>query len=90
MRQPLDLKIERSDTMRRIFILVLCSVLFRFGQSQDNVLPRPTGNYFIGVTYLSFVDEGRKEIFDSTQESNREITVKAWYPSDRQSDFEPY
>ncbi len=90
MRQPLDLKIERSDTMRRIFILVLCSVLFRFGQSQDNVLPRPTGNYFIGVTYLSYVDEGRKEIFDSTQESNREITVKAWYPSDRQSDFEPY
>ena len=54
--------------MRRIFILLLCSVLFRFGQSQDNVLPRPTGEYFIAVTYLSFVDEGRKEIFDSTQE----------------------
>ena len=76
--------------MRHTLILLLLSSFFVTGQSQTNTLPKPTGEYYVGVTYLSFVDNNRKELFDNTQEKNREITVKVWYPSDIQSDFEPY
>jgi hypothetical protein len=76
--------------MKRVFVLMFCGISFCSLYSQAETLPKPTGKYLIGVTYLSFIDEGRKEIFDSTQESYREITVKAWYPSDRQADPDPY
>jgi hypothetical protein len=76
--------------MKPTFILLLLSSFFVTGQSQTESLPKPTGKYFVGVTYLSFVDCNRKELFDNNQEKNREITVKAWYPSDIKSDFEPY
>jgi hypothetical protein len=76
--------------MKYTFILLLLSSFFATDQSQTESLPKPTGKYFVGVTYLSFVDYNRKELFDNNQEKNREITVKAWYPSDIKSDFEPY
>jgi predicted dienelactone hydrolase len=76
--------------MKHIFILLLLSSFFATGQSQTESLPKPSGKYFVGVTYFSFVDYNRKELFDNNQEKNREITVKAWYPSDIKSDFEPY
>ena len=71
--------------MRNIFIIFLCGLLSNSAQSQTDTLPKPSGKYFVGVTYLSFVDNNRKELFDNNQESNREITVKAWYPSDTES-----
>ncbi len=76
--------------MKRIFILLLCGLVFNSGQSQADTLPKPTGKHFVGITYLSFVDDNRKELFDNTQESNREITVKAWYPSVNKTNPEPY
>ena len=76
--------------MKRAFLMVLCGIFFCPLQGQAETLPRPSGKYSIGVTYLSFVDDNRKEIFDSTRTSQREITVKAWYPSDLRSDPEPY
>jgi len=76
--------------MKHTFILLLLSSFFVIGQSQTESLPKPTGNYFVGVTYLSFVDNNRKELFDNNQQKIREITVKAWYPSDIKSDFETY
>lgn len=76
--------------MKHTFILLLLSSFFAIGQSQTDSLPKPTGNYFVGVTYLSFVDNNRKELFDNSHQKNREIAVKAWYPSDIQSDFEAY
>ncbi len=76
--------------MKNTFILLLLISLFATGQSQTETLPKPTGEYLVGVTYLGFVDQNRKELFDNNQEKNREITVKAWYPSDIKSDFEPY
>ena len=76
--------------MIRIFILFLCGLLFNSVKSQTDTLPIPTGKYFIGVTYLNFIDDNRKELFDNNQESNREITVKVWYPSDNESNPEPY
>jgi hypothetical protein len=76
--------------MKRLLVLILCCIFFNTLHSQAETLPKSTGKHFVGVTYLSFIDEDRKEIFDSTQESQREITVKAWYPTDLQSDHEPY
>ena len=70
---------------RIILIAIFMSLSFYSLHSQAETLPRPTGKHFVGVTYLSFIDGGRKEIFDSNRESHREVTVKAWYPSDRQS-----
>jgi len=76
--------------MKRLFILLICSLLFNSVQSQPDTLPSPSGKYFVGVTYLSFIDDNRKELFDNNQESYREITVKAWYPSETKSNPEPY
>ncbi|MFC2118157.1 alpha/beta hydrolase family protein [Bacteroidota bacterium] len=73
-----------------IILLLLLSNLFAIGQRQTETLPKPTGKYYVGVRYLSFIDNNRKEIFDNKQEKYREITVKSWYPSDIKSDFEPY
>ncbi|HEX9903196.1 MAG TPA: hypothetical protein VGB72_10080 [Acidobacteriota bacterium] len=64
--------------------------LLNFAQGQTNTLPKPSGEYLTGVAYLNFVDESRKELFDGSGRSYREMTVKVWYPSDRQSDPEPY
>ncbi len=76
--------------MKRIFILLLSGLLFNTGQGQTEALPKPTGKYLVGITYLSFIDDDRKELFDNNQELNREITVKAWYPSDTAFIPEPY
>jgi len=76
--------------MKRIFILLLSGLLFNTGQGQTEALPKPTGKHLVGITYLSFIDDDRKELFDNNQESNREITVKAWYPSDTAFIPEPY
>ena len=76
--------------MKRISILLLFGLLFSTGQGQTEALPKPTGKHLVGITYLSFIDDGRKELFDNNQEIDREITVKAWYPSDNKSNPEPY
>ena len=64
--------------MNRIFILILSGICFYSVHGQTEILPKPTGQYFIGVTYMSFVDDSRKEIFDNHQESHREMTLKVW------------
>ena len=76
--------------MKRISILLLFGLLFNTGQGQTEALPKPTGKHLVGITYLSFIDDGRKELFDNNQEIGREITVKTWYPSDNRSNPEPY
>jgi len=50
----------------------------------------PSGKHSISINYLHFTDNSRKELFDNTNENNREITVKAWYPADENSNREPY
>jgi predicted dienelactone hydrolase len=72
-----------------VILLLLCSV-FTGAKSQPDTLPKPTGKYLVGVTYRNFIDYNRREVFDSTQSSFRELTVKVWYPSDQKSVPEPY
>jgi len=75
--------------LKWIAILVVTLFIGRvFGQT--NSLPKPTGKYFVGVTYLGFTDEKRTELFDNDQKLKRNITVKAWYPAAEKSKPEPY
>lgn len=73
-----------------ILVLLICAVIAWPVRGGTDTLPEPSGKYHVGVTYLSFTDLSRKELFDDSGESNRDITVKAWYPSDDVSDPEPY
>jgi len=76
--------------MVKLIVRLLLFGLLSFAQGQNDALPKPSGEYLTGVAYLSFVDENRKELFDTGGRSFREMTVKVWYPSDRRSDPEPY
>ena len=59
--------------------------------AQPKLLPKPSGNFFVGFDYLFFTDSTRKELFDNNLEQYREITVKAWYPTDVEpSNAAPY
>ena len=72
-----------------IFILLgTCSLVSCYGQNK--LLPKPSGDFLIGVNYLSLTDSSRKELFDNSRNSYRNLTVKAWYPADIRIDYEPY
>jgi len=76
--------------LKHFSIFLLCFVLSYANQNQTTRLPRPSGKHRISITYLYFTDDNRKELFDNRQERNREMTVKAWYPTDEESTPEPY
>jgi len=61
-----------------------------WGNDKANILPQPSGINEVGVTYLDFSDESRKELFDNTGKTYRKITVKSWYPADKKSHLQPY
>ena len=68
-------------TIFKIFILIILIItLSPFIYALE--LPEPSGNYSIGITYLSFTDQNRFEIFTSNPTDKREITVKVWYPAE--------
>lgn len=62
-------------------LLVLVATL-NLCVAQPNLLPKPSGDFFVGVDYLCFTDTTRKELFDNNSEGYRELTVKTWYPTD--------
>jgi predicted dienelactone hydrolase len=69
--------------MKRFLItLLILAAIVNFCNAQPKLLPKPSGEFFVGVDYLCFTDTTRKELFDNNSEGYREITVKAWYPTD--------
>jgi hypothetical protein len=80
----------RSKWMEVLLVVLFSGSIFGQTNTQINTLPKPSGKYFVGVTYLSFTDEKRIELFDNDQKNKREITVKVWYPADAKSKPEPY
>lgn len=76
--------------MKNLLTFLLFFVLSYPCHSQTSTLPRPSGKHSIGINYLHFTDNSRKELFDNSQKSYREITVKSWYPADEKSNLEPY
>jgi len=86
-----SIKMFRLLKIFSIFLLsFVLSVRFGSSQNQTTRLPRPSGTHRVSITYLYFADDNRKELFDNRKEANREITVKAWYPTDKESAPEPY
>jgi hypothetical protein len=71
-------------------LLVLAATL-NLCLAQPKLLPKPSGDFFVGFDYLCFTDSTRKELFDNNLETYREITVKVWYPTDMEpSNTAPY
>ena len=69
--------------MKRFLItFLILAAIVNFCNAQPKLLPKPSGEFFVGVDYLCFTDTTRKELFDNNSEGYREITVKAWYPTD--------
>jgi hypothetical protein len=82
---------NKAETiMKGLVTLALGMLMACSTQGQSETLPKPTGKYPVGVTYMVFTNDSRRELFDDSQQSYREITVKAWYPSDIKSDAEHY
>ncbi len=75
----------------RLLTLVLISFITILScNGQVNQLPKPTGKFFIGVDYLSLTDSSRRELFDNSNNSYRNIAAKVWYPTDERGDYTPY
>lgn len=71
--------------MKKITVaLIVLTATLNFCLAQPTLLPKPSGDFFVGFDYLFFADSTRKELFDNNLEKYREITAKAWYP-DRKS-----
>lgn len=52
---------------------MIITVNFLFAQS--DTLPKPTGKYFVWITYLSFIDDNRKELFDKYLKDKTDIDL---------------
>lgn len=68
--------------MRKILFPFFMFILLNSCSGQNDQLPKPSGKYQSGVSYLNLIDSSRKELFDNERTSYRELTIKAWYPSD--------
>ena len=72
-------------------LLFTCVINFLISCSgQDNRIPEPSGRYITGVSYLTFIDSSRKELFDNEGKKYRELTIKVWYPADKRTKNELY
>lgn len=78
--------------MKKITVALLVSTAtLNFCLAQPKLLPKPSGDFFVGFDYLCFTDSTRKELFDNNLEKYREITAKVWYPTDVEpSNTAPY
>jgi len=65
-----------------IMALLVLAATLNLCIAQPKLLPKPSGDFFVGVDYLCLIDSTRKELFDNNLEKYREITVKTWYPTD--------
>jgi len=71
-------------------VIALLLVISDSVSGEPKSLPKPSGKYSVGVTYLALTDEKRVELFDNDLKNKRDITIKAWYPADVKSSPEPY
>ena len=78
------------NSFKLLTLVLFCSFILTSCNGQKAQLPKPSGEYSIGLDYLSLTDSSRKELFDNTQNSYRDLTVKIWYPSDKKTKYEPY
>jgi predicted dienelactone hydrolase len=51
--------------------------------------PNLTGQYAVGRTVYSWVDDSREEVYSEDQADKRALTVWAWYPAEPAADAQP-
>jgi hypothetical protein len=76
--------------MKKLLFLACIILSFTFCRDQNNQLPKPSGKYLTGVSYLNLIDSSRKELFDNEGKKYRELTIKVWYPADKKTEPELY
>lgn len=76
--------------MKHLIFILISSCLLGSCYGQNKLLPEPSGDFLIGVNYISLTDSSRKELFDNTRNSYRNLTIKDWYPTDLKTNYEPY
>lgn len=69
-----------------IFLIIAIIPLLLFPITD---LPKPTGPYFVGTTYLHFADNSRLEILTDDPNDYREFNVRVWYPTDSTQSKKP-
>lgn len=58
--------------------------------SKKKILPKPIGDFIVGITKIDVIDKDRKQVFDfEDEEANRKIPVYIYYPSDDAEENEP-
>jgi len=58
-------------------------------QSRVPALPRPTGEFGVGIRDFYFVDPARPEIFTADPTDAREVAVQIWYPAQNMKGQKP-
>lgn len=56
-------------------------VLVVDGEYYASFLPKPTGNYNIGVKEIYLIDYGREEKLTEIEDDYREMMLYLWYPT---------
>lgn len=62
-------------------IFLVLSILFSAALPVFH-LPKPTGPYEIGTTYIHMIDNKRPETFNEDPNDSRELMVRVWYPAE--------
>ncbi|MCK5343359.1 MAG: hypothetical protein KAR20_08135, partial [Candidatus Heimdallarchaeota archaeon] len=62
-------------------LFMFTSVFFAIGMPVIT-LPEPTGNYDVGTSSFSLMDEERDEIHTDDTNDKRELFVEVWYPGE--------
>lgn len=52
-------------------------------------LPKPSGPYAVGTTYLQFADPSRPETLTDDPDDTRQFQARVWYPADRPESGDP-
>jgi len=69
-------------------LFISTSVFFAIGMPVLT-LPEPSGNYDVGTSAFSLMDEGRDEIHTDDPNDKRELFVEVWYPGELEEKITP-
>ncbi len=65
-----------------IAVLVLIAAIILLAMFPVVDLPKPTGEYNVGTTYMNFKDDSRLEVLTDNPDDYRELEARIWYPID--------
>src|ERR1051325_6175575 len=73
------------------FVLLVLTALLAYALPVFT-LPKPTGNYAVGIQYFHLIDENRMDPFLDKSPQKRELMIKMYYPArqDNTKPFSPY